>query len=356
MREAVPRGYAAAVDGVAVFDRVDRCYFRVAGRAPGQMLKGVLTGTIPAPPEALAGGLERGTATYHAVLTPKGKMITDLWCWLAGDEAEEGFVLDVPQTGAEGLAAHLGKVLPPRFARMEDISRDAGAVTVAGAGAAEALARLVGPALDEEDCAAALSRLGEGQYFRVPAPATMAGTSAQPSTATPRRAGADPLLLMRTADVWPPAFSVVGSAGAVSRLGDALLEDGAVSAPADVWRTLRIEAGRPAFGEDMDGTTIPVEAGIHTRAIDYEKGCYTGQEVIVRIRDRGHVNRELRLIELGDVEPPPSGTSLVRADEGDDAKPAGRVTSAVRSPRFGETIALAYVRRGVDGPLRVVTG
>jgi folate-binding protein YgfZ len=96
----------------------------------------------------------------------------------------------------------------------------------------------------------------------------------------------------------------------------------------------------------MDDRTIPVEAGIHERAIDYGKGCYTGQEVIVRIRDRGHVNRHLRQLMLGEVAPPPPGTEL-HVEGG--AKPVGSITTAVRSPRFGQTVALGWVRRGVEG-------
>ena len=100
----------------------------------------------------------------------------------------------------------------------------------------------------------------------------------------------------------------------------------------------------------MDSDTIPVEAGIHERAIDYKKGCYTGQEVIVRIRDRGHVNRHLRQLMLGDVPAPRSGAELYA--EGSD-QPVGHVTSAVESARFGQTVALGYVRRGVEGAVRL---
>jgi folate-binding protein YgfZ len=95
----------------------------------------------------------------------------------------------------------------------------------------------------------------------------------------------------------------------------------------------------------MDDTTIPIEAGVHDRAIDYDKGCYTGQEVIIRIRDRGHVNRHLRQLRLGDVPTPAKGTELLAHDS---SKVVGKITSAVQSPKYGETLALAYVRRGVE--------
>jgi folate-binding Fe-S cluster repair protein YgfZ len=88
-----------------------------------------------------------------------------------------------------------------------------------------------------------------------------------------------------------------------------------------------------------------VEAGIQARAIDDGKGCYTGQEVIVRIRDRGRVNWRLRGLRLGDVPSPAAGAGLFR--EGEE-KMVGRITSAAQSPAFGETIALGYVRSEVE--------
>ena len=81
--------------------------------------------------------------------------------------------------------------------------------------------------------------------------------------------------------------------------GVTLVDGGAVPAGLGVWKTLGVEAGRPVFGTDMDERTLPPEAGIVERAIDQTKGCYTGQEVIVRIRDRGHVNRHLRQARAG---------------------------------------------------------
>jgi folate-binding protein YgfZ len=125
----------------------------------------------------------------------------------------------------------------------------------------------------------------------------------------------------------------------------------------DTWNTLRVEAGRPGFASELAEEVIPVEAGIHDRAIDYTKGCYTGQEVIVRIRDRGRVNRNLRRLRLDIEAPLPApGTELFREKE----RPVGHLTSVTDSPREGK-IALGYVRRevepgqtvnvgGVDGP------
>jgi folate-binding protein YgfZ len=107
----------------------------------------------------------------------------------------------------------------------------------------------------------------------------------------------------------------------------------------------RIEAGIPRFGADMDETNIPLECGIESRAIVYNKGCYIGQEVINRIHSVGHVNRELRALRLAtDLKTlPQRGDKLFH-----DGKEVGYLTSAVKSPSLNATIALAYVRREVN--------
>lgn len=316
--------YRAATEAVAIFDRSHRTRLRVWGRAPGQVLKGVLTGVIPSAPRQLGEGLWGGRATYHAVLTPKGKMLSDLWAALLGDEQEAGYLLDVPVAGRERLLAAFAKVLPPRFAAVEDVSARTATVSLVGPGAPSLAARL---ALGGQVAEADLLALPEGEW---------------------RAAGPPPaaLLVARTEDVWPPAYSATGPAERVASLWEEALAAGAKPAGHAVWTTLRVEAGRPVFGTDMDEDTLPPEAGIETRAIDHTKGCYTGQEVIVRIRDRGHVNRKLRRLVLGDMPTPQRGTELYAADG--SGKKVGTVTSAVFSPREGGVVALAYVARGVS--------
>ena len=111
------------------------------------------------------------------------------------------------------------------------------------------------------------------------------------------------------------------------------------------FETARIEAGIPRFGADMDETNIPLECGIESRAVTYNKGCYIGQEVINRIHSVGHVNRELRGLRLADdlKTLPQRGDKLFHA-----GKEVGYVTSAVKSPALNVNIALGYVRREVN--------
>lgn len=110
---------------------------------------------------------------------------------------------------------------------------------------------------------------------------------------------------------------------------------------------LRVEAGIPKYGVDMDESTIPLEANLGATHISLTKGCYVGQEIIARIDSRGHTNRALTglLIEFGDI-PQCGDTLYVVADEGDTGRETGRITSVVAaSPVMGgQPIALGYVR------------
>jgi folate-binding protein YgfZ len=126
-----------------------------------------------------------------------------------------------------------------------------------------------------------------------------------------------------------------------------LVGAGATVGDGESAEALRVEAGRPAFGIDMDSETIPLEAGIEGRAISFTKGCYPGQEVVIRVLHRGHgrvARRIAGLVVAGDVVPA-RGDNL-RAGE----REAGRVTSAVWSPRIGKPVALAMVHRDFVEP------
>jgi folate-binding protein YgfZ len=113
----------------------------------------------------------------------------------------------------------------------------------------------------------------------------------------------------------------------------------------DELETLRIEAGVPRWGAELTEDVIPLEAGLRHATISETKGCYTGQEIIIRILHRGHVNRHLRGLLLGNAPLPAVGTQLTR---GADNKVVGAVTSACVSPLLQQTIALGYVRREVQ--------
>ena len=122
---------------------------------------------------------------------------------------------------------------------------------------------------------------------------------------------------------------------------DGLLRAGASMGDADAYEIMRIEAGLPEMGIDIDGDRLAMEVNRTEQAICYTKGCYLGQETIVMARDRGQVNRLLLGIAAASGDPIAPGTRVYR-----DGVEVGQATSSIRSARLGKVVALAYLRRG----------
>ncbi|MGI8654826.1 MAG: aminomethyltransferase family protein [Pyrinomonadaceae bacterium] len=126
----------------------------------------------------------------------------------------------------------------------------------------------------------------------------------------------------------------------------------------DVYETLRIEAGIPRYGVDMDETNVVTESLAEDEAVSYQKGCYIGQEIIARIHWRGHVAKKLTGLVFDEGAQnlsPMIGAKLKSAD----GKEIGRVTSQTFSPRLDKAIALAYVKYDYLAPdtrAHVITG
>jgi folate-binding protein YgfZ len=142
-----------------------------------------------------------------------------------------------------------------------------------------------------------------------------------------------------------PGFDVVCPPGEAASLWPSWVGAGARPAGLEAYEVLRVEAGTPVYGKDIDEGTLAPEVGRTPQAISYTKGCYLGQEPIVRVRDLGHVNRVLTGLKIAGTEPVPPGSKLRR-----DGKEVGHVTSSVFSPGLGTAVALAYVRRGHSEP------
>jgi folate-binding protein YgfZ len=106
---------------------------------------------------------------------------------------------------------------------------------------------------------------------------------------------------------------------------------------------VRIEAGEPQMGIDVDEGTIPQEAGLVEEAVDFEKGCYLGQELVARIESRGRVNRHLRGLAIREAVIPPPGASVL-----DGERELGVVTSSGESFELRAPIALAMIRREAE--------
>lgn len=115
---------------------------------------------------------------------------------------------------------------------------------------------------------------------------------------------------------------------------------GGAAAGMEALNSIRLECGIAWFGHDYDDKQIPHEAGLEHSHINYEKGCYTGQEIVERVRSRGHVNRRLAELRFSSNEAPAPGTKLLY-----DGNEIGNVTSAAFSPSLGQPIGLGYLRR-----------
>jgi tRNA-modifying protein YgfZ len=117
----------------------------------------------------------------------------------------------------------------------------------------------------------------------------------------------------------------------------------------DALEAMRIEAGTPRFGKEIDDRVLPAEAGLVERAVSLTKGCYPGQEPIARLHYRGHANRGLRALVVDGDELPEPDAELAYGD-----RVVGRVTSAARSN--GRIVALAYVRSEVPAEAELAVG
>lgn len=138
-----------------------------------------------------------------------------------------------------------------------------------------------------------------------------------------------------------------------------LVPPGARWCSESAWHALRVEAGIPQMGTELDGRTIPAEAGLLERAVSFTKGCYTGQELVARLDARGNrVSRRLCGVVVPDV-PGAEGAGASRLEgatlfvEGSD-KSVGRCTSAAWSPGLHEVVCLAYLHRSVLLPADVL--
>jgi folate-binding protein YgfZ len=129
--------------------------------------------------------------------------------------------------------------------------------------------------------------------------------------------------------------------------------------------SLRLEAGIPWFPDDFNDTVIPHEAALEATHISFSKGCYTGQEIVERVRSRGQVNRRRVRLKFSTPEPPVPLTRL-RARETEpqsaqgaqsaaaEAKEVGIVTSSAYSPAADTSIGMAYVRREQNSPASIL--
>jgi|CXWL01.1.fsa_nt_gi folate-binding protein YgfZ len=273
----------ALVEGHHAID-VPHVIFRLEGPGAISCLQGLLTNDVTKMP---TDGL-----IWGAFLTPKGMIISDAWVRRDGDAA---WVL-VPAKMGEEIRTLLARTIPPRLAKVTDVTGSTTLRWLVGADAA----------------------VPEGIGL------------VRPSGAAPFRA------LVMSPDAW---------AGVDGRLADS----GWHPAPPQWSTAARILAGWPAVGHEIDEKTLPQEVRFdELGGVRYDKGCYTGQETVARLHFRGHANRVLRGLRWeGEVLPTAADLML-------EGRPVGTVRTLAR---FGpHALALALVRREVEPGTEVMAG
>jgi folate-binding protein YgfZ len=299
--------HAALRGTVGVIDLSFRSRICLAGADRVRFLHGQVTNDVKK--------LRAGEGCYAAITTAKGKMESDLNIFALADE----LLLDFEPGLTEKISARLEKFIVADDVQIVDAAPHYGLLSVQGLKAQEAVR--------------ALNLFPEIPTRQLGSIKISDATLGEIYLADHSRLGTSGL------DLFVPNNSL----GAVAdKLIAAAKQIGGRACGWTAFETARIENGIPRFGADMDETNIPLECGIENRAIAYNKGCYIGQEVINRIHSVGHVTRELRGLRLADDLKilPARGDKLFF-----NAKEAGQVTSAVKSPKLNAAIALGYVRR-----------
>lgn len=264
--------------------------------------------------------LKPGQGCYAALVTAKGKMVSDLNIYVLENEV----LIDFEPGLMPAVLQRLEKFIIADDVQVVDVSTAYGLLSVQG------------PKTDE-----VIHRVN----LEIPVPSDpMSFTHGDVSSL-------GKIYLMQNARLGTRGFDLFCPVASLPVLADRFRTVAAASGARfcgwEAFEMARIEAGIPRFGADMDETNLPPEAGLEGRAISYTKGCYTGQEVIARIRTYGQVAKKLCGLKLA-----PELSSLPQ--RGDklscDGKEAGFITSAVWSPRFRTNIALGYVRREFNAP------
>ena len=289
----------AVLDGAAVAE-ASLMPFEIAGSGAVACLQGLLTADIEQPGE--------GSYGYGAVLTPKGMIITDLWT----ARTANGVSLRVPREAGPPLLEVLQRSLPPRLARVIDLSPD------------HRVVRVVGPQAFDVATRAGVAVPAEGRI----ASAVIGGMMA---------------VVARPAPDAPFALEILSSAANIMAIRQRLRDAGAHDGSAHTLELARILRGWPRLGAEIDDRTLPQEVRFdELGGVSYTKGCYVGQETVARLHFRGHVNRLLRGLVWD--EAPDAAQPGVSQDD----KARGRVTSLAWVHGLERWVGLGILRREVD--------
>jgi len=301
--------YEAVRDGAGLFDVSHRGKVELTGKEAAFFLHNLCTNDI--------NDLPVGAGCEAFLTTNKAKIVSHLYVYhLLLHDGRSALWLDVPPGTSEKLIQYLDHYVISEQVEFADRTREFAQMHLAGPQAHAVLEKAL---LDD------VPPLEDLQHMM-------------------RTFGVSDTCHVRRHDLLGvPGYDIVCLAARASNVWQTLTRAGAKPAGREAYEILRVEAGTPALGADMDESTFAPEVGRTKQAICYTKGCYLGQEPIVMARDRGQVNRTLLGVKLPDG-PVPHNSLLFAGD-----KEVGRVTSGATSPRLG-AIGLAYVRRGSQEP------
>jgi folate-binding protein YgfZ len=287
----------------------DRSWIGFVGSERADFLQGLLTNDVLA--------LSCGTGCYATYLTPQGRMIADMIVLADQDR----LLVDVHSSVKASLHERFDGLVFAEDVTVQNLGEKFAAFGIHGPHASEIATSLFLPTKKQ---------FAVLEHCRVDIEGAVG-------------------LLVRTDDLGIEGYRLIVDRKVTSIVVEALKTSEAVPLGLEVAETVRVESGRPLFPVDMDTETIPLEAGIQDRAIDFDKGCYVGQEVIIRILHRGQGRVARRLVGLvcektdaHNSALPVLGMSICRVDS-DDA--VGVVTSAVWSPECSAVVALGYLPR-----------
>jgi folate-binding protein YgfZ len=290
--------------GAGYADQSNRGRIRLTGGDAVSFLHALVTNDVAS--------LEVGQGCHVSYLTPQGRMLADFDVLRRPD----GLVCSLAPGQLPDLVTRLDGLLFSEDVEIEDVSAAWAEFAVVGARAPAVVATAF-----ERDLQA-LEALDD--LFQLDLPRGF---------------------VSRATDVDAPMFRVVVPSDDRDTAVGKLQAAGADPISAGLLEALRVDHGRPIWGADLDGDVIPLEAGLLDRGISTTKGCYVGQEVVIRILHRGAGRVARRLVRLAFdtsvTTPPPTGTAFADAS----GTIVGRLTSVSPSPTTDGLIGLAYVTR-----------
>lgn len=304
--------YQNALTAASLFDQSNRGKLEVAGLEAPQFLHNLCTNDISNLP--LGGGCEAYFCDVRAKVLGHA-----LVYHVIIDGSRHGFWLDVTAGHDDSLIKHLDRHLIAEQVEMSNRTGQFAQMHLAGPQARSVLEKALGAPIPD---------LGEFQHME-------------------RTFGGNAVCHVRRNDpLGVPGYDIVCLNARAEGVWQLLSAAGAKPAGAKAFEILRIEAGTPVYGVDIDANRFVMEVPRALRAVSYSKGCYLGQEPIVMSRDRaGFVNRAFLGVKVLDGGCLATGTKLLR-----DGNEVGLITSCTQSPRLGAPLALGYIRRGNQDP------